>query len=89
MCVCVRCCLFGSLISLWFFLLVGLLGCLLACLIACVRASVRAVVLSMVQCHGESNAAVAKQGLWAIENLAVDDANSTKLGEGGACTGAC
>ena len=53
------------------------------------RACVREVVLSMVQCHGESNAAVAEQGLRAIENLAVDDANKTKLGEGGACTGAC
>ena len=49
----------------------------------------RAVVLSMVQCHGESNAAVAEHGLGAIVNLAFDDANSTKLGEGGACTGAC
>ena len=50
----------------------------------------RAVVLSMVQCHGESNAAEAKQVLWAIANLAAGNAgNKTKLGEGGACTGAC
>ena len=54
------------------------------------RACVRAVVLSMVQCHGESNAAEAKQVLWAIANLAAGNAaNRTKLGEGGACTGAC
>ena len=87
-CVCVRCYLFGSLISLWFFF-VGWLACLIAWLLACLLACVRAVVLSMVLCHGESNAAVAKQGLWAIETLAFDDANRTKLGEGGACTGAC
>ena len=76
------------------FLLVCLLACLfvglfarsLACLLACVRA----VVLSMVQCHGESNAAVAERGLKAIVIFATDNAaNRTKLGEGGACTGAC
>ena len=54
------------------------------------RVCVRAVVLSMVQCHGESNAAVAERGLRAIGNLAAGNAaNNTKLGEGGACTGAC
>ena len=83
MCLCVRCCLFGSLIALSCF------ACLLVCLIACLIACVRAVVLSIFQCNGESNAAVAEHGLWAIEKLAVDDANRTKLGEGGACTSAC
>ena len=44
-------------------LVVWLLFGICVCLFVYLRASVRAVVLSMVQCHGESNAAVAEQGL--------------------------
>ena len=86
MCVYVLVC---SMLFVWEFDFL-IMFCLFACLLACVRACLRAVVLSMVQCHGESNAAVAERGLWAIANLAAHNAaNKTKLGEGGACTGAC
>ena len=45
------------------------------------------VVVSVLRRHGESNASVAEQGLRAIENLAADDGNNTKLGACDACAG--
>ena len=42
---------------------------------------------AVLRSHGESNAALAKQGFQAISNLSFDDANKTKLGEAGACEG--
>ena len=46
-----------------------------------------AVVLSALRCHGESNAAVAKQGLAAVRNLVLDPANNAKMSEMGVGAG--
>ena len=48
---------------------------------------VRVVVVSVLRRHGESNASLAEQGLWAIANLADDDGNNTKLGACDGCAG--
>ena len=37
--------------------------------------------------HGEASAAVAEKGLWAFAKLSFDIANTTRLGEAGACEG--
>ena len=47
-----------------------------------------AVVVVVLRSHGESNAAVAEAGFWAILNLSAGNAaNNTRLGEAGACEG--
>ena len=47
-----------------------------------------AAVLATLQCHGEANAEVAWQGLWAIQHLAaVHAANAADLLNSGACVG--
>ena len=48
---------------------------------------VRVVVVSVLRRHGDSNASVAEQGLWAIKNLADDAGNRTKLGACDGCAG--
>ena len=48
---------------------------------------VHVVVVSVLRRHGESNASVAEQGLWAIANLTADAGNNTKLGACDGCAG--
>ena len=44
-------------------------------------------MVSVLRRHGESTADVAEGGLSAINNLAIDAGNRTKLGECDACAG--
>ena len=47
-----------------------------------------AAVVAALDSHGEANAEVAWQGLWAIQNLAaVYSANANELVQAGACAG--
>ena len=49
-----------------------------------------AVLVAALRSHGEASAVVAEKGLWAVAKLCYyNAANTTRLGEAGACEGVC